>query len=91
MAWTSDVNELQQVTSASTPPLFGDGLDDLLTLDQIRAITKRSTNAIYMQMGAGTFPRPIKIGGSNRWLRTEIVDYLLKLVRERNAKESAKK
>jgi predicted DNA-binding transcriptional regulator AlpA len=35
-----------------------------------------SRATIYRRVAAGVFPRPVKIGGSTRWLRREIDAWL---------------
>ena len=45
---------------------------DYLTRDDVLAIVKCSKSQIYNLMESDDFPRPIKVGSSNRWLRSEV-------------------
>ena len=46
---------------------------DLLTLAEVKEITKRSSSSIYLDMKLGLFPRPIKIGRrAVRWRREDV-------------------
>lgn len=85
MAWT---NQLQW--EPSTQRLIPTVEDDLMTLEQVKAVTQLSMATIYHHAAKGTFPAPIKVGGASRWLRGEIVDYLMQRVRERNERFVAK-
>jgi predicted DNA-binding transcriptional regulator AlpA len=42
-----------------------------------------STATIYRQIGKGCLPRPVRIGGSSRWLRAEIEAALASMVEGR--------
>ena len=52
--------------------------DRLLTLADVKARLGISRTMIYRLMGQGRFPKPLKLGDrSNRWLESEIEDWLL--------------
>lgn len=44
----------------------------LLTIDQVRARTAKSTSTVYAEMAAGTFPRPLKRGRQSVWVASEV-------------------
>jgi prophage regulatory protein len=46
--------------------------ETLLTLDQVRERTAKSTAAIYAEMAKGTFPRPLKRGRRSVWIASEV-------------------
>lgn len=81
MGWTSDTNAIQ-VQPEPLPTIVPD--DGLVTLQQVMAITQLNKSSIYREISVGHFPAPIKVFGSNRWLRSELVTYLMQRVIERN-------
>ena len=85
MAWTNQI-EWEPTTQRLIPSVE----EDLLTLEQVKLITQLSQTTIYTHAAKGTFPAPIKVGGANRWIRGEIVNYLMQRVLERNARLAAK-
>ena len=50
--------------------------DDLLTRDDVLARLKCARSTLYALMDSQGFPRPVKLGAANRWLRTEIDAWL---------------
>jgi prophage regulatory protein len=46
--------------------------ETLLLLPEVKRRTGKSTSAIYEQMAAGTFPRPIKRGRQSVWVESEV-------------------
>lgn len=48
-----------------------------------------SRSHIYGAIKLGTFPAPVKISSSSRWLEHEINSWLAERVRERDAKAAA--
>lgn len=60
-----------------TPPAKPD--DALVDLKTVSATLCRSRASIYRDIESGTFPRPIKIGGSSRWKLSEVNEYLERL------------
>ena len=85
--WTNDANVIQ----IEPEPLQAIVPDDgLLTLQQVLAITQVTKRTIYREMKLKRFPLPIKVaGGSVRWLRHELIDYLMERVVERYAQKEA--
>ena len=61
---------------------------DLLTLDEVLDMLKCSRASIYAWMdGCGAappFPRPIKIGSGNRWVKSEILEWVAAQPRQGN-------
>lgn len=90
MVFGDKVNwEFESHTSPET--LLTNVDEDLLTLEQVKTLTQLSQAAIYDNASKQRFPAPIKVGGANRWIRAEIVEYLLQRVLERNARLAQKK
>ncbi len=56
---------------------------DLLTLDEVLAITKIARATLYKMMELHGFPRPVKLGRSNRWLKKEVLVWLAQRPRAR--------
>src|SRR5215471_3982728 len=57
----------------------------ILRLREVRSRTGRSTSSIYQGMAEGNFPRSVPLGGAARgWLETEIDDWILARVAERD-------
>ena len=46
--------------------------DKLLGRRDVEAKTSLRHSKIYAMVAAGTFPRPVKIGGASRWRESEI-------------------
>jgi predicted DNA-binding transcriptional regulator AlpA len=89
MAFTRDPNVIN--VSPTVEPLSDVVPDDgLVTLQQVMAITQLKKSSIYREISVGHFPAPIKVFGSNRWIRQEIVNYLLQLILERNQRYAQK-
>ena len=86
--WTSDPSIINVATTTEPLPAFEP--EDLITLEQLMALTQLSKWTIYREIKDGRFPAPIKIAtGGNRWLRSEIVDHLMQRVLERNQRQQA--
>lgn len=78
--WTSNPDAIQ----IPQEPFIVPSDDGLLDLNQVMQITTLSKTVVYREMRKGTFPRPITVGaGSSRWLRSELVSYLMARVVER--------
>jgi predicted DNA-binding transcriptional regulator AlpA len=89
MAFTRDPNAI--TVSPIVEPLSDVVPDDgLVTLQQVMAITQLKKSSIYREISVGHFPAPIKVFGSNRWLRLEIVEYLMRRIVERNERYAKK-
>lgn len=51
--------------------------DQLLTRSEVEALLKCSRSSVYELIRRAGFPKPIKVGPrQNRWLRTEISEWL---------------
>lgn len=48
----------------------------LMTLGDVRDLTRRSSSTIYTDMEKGVFPEPVKLGSSSRWLQSEVLAYI---------------
>ena len=48
----------------------------LLRMRDLIEMTALSRATIYRAMEAGNFPLPIRIGGNNRWLLADIIDFI---------------
>ena len=59
---------------------------DYLTRDEMLAIVKCSKSQIYNLMEFDDFPRPIKVGSSNRWIRAEVEAWFDAKIMKRGSK-----
>jgi prophage regulatory protein len=50
--------------------------DRLLRMRDLIELTALSRATIYREMEAGNFPLPIRIGGNNRWLLADIINFI---------------
>ena len=58
------------------------GNTKLLSLEDVKALTGASRDSIYRWMRSRGFPRPIKLGlKSNRWLESEVLEWVASLPR----------
>ena len=62
--------------------------EKFLTIKDLVVEEKRAPSTIWKNIADGTFPRPIKLGGSSRWLQSEVDDYYAKLAALRNGDDS---
>ena len=62
-------------------------MNRLLRMRDLIELTALSRPTIYREMAAGNFPRPLRIGGNNRWPLAEIVDFIeaRRALRDRSA------
>jgi predicted DNA-binding transcriptional regulator AlpA len=49
-------------------------LDDLIRDSEACKIIGCSKSSFWRRVADGTFPRPVKIGGLSRWLKSDIVN-----------------
>ncbi|PHI28785.1 helix-turn-helix transcriptional regulator [Budvicia aquatica] len=56
--------------------------DQLVDMTFITTFTGLSDKWFYKLMSEGKFPRPIKLGRSSRWLKSEIEHWVLKRIAE---------
>ena len=59
---------------------------EYLLRDEVLAIVKCSKSQLYNLMERDDFPRPIKVGSSNRWIRSEVEDWFAVQVQNRGSK-----
>lgn len=45
---------------------------ELLTRDEVLLFLKCSRSSLYVLMESQGFPRPIKLGTANRWIKSEV-------------------
>ncbi|WP_038113759.1 helix-turn-helix transcriptional regulator [Variovorax atrisoli] len=57
----------------------------LLRIPEVCERVRRGKSTIYSEIKKGTFPAPLKQGGGNFWLESEIDAHLQKLISERPA------
>jgi len=50
--------------------------DSLLNMRDVLDMTRLSKATIYRRIDAGKFPAPAKIGGSARWSRNEVGEWI---------------
>ena len=89
MGWTTDSSVINVTSSPEQLALLDP--ETYLTIDQITALTKLGKATIYREMKYGRFPLSIKVSGSARWLRQDLITYLMARVVERNERMAAKK
>lgn len=61
-------------------------MSEYLLRDEVLAIVKCSKSQLYNLMEREDFPRPIKVGSSNRWIRSEVEDWFAVQVQNRGSK-----
>jgi predicted DNA-binding transcriptional regulator AlpA len=59
--------------------------DNLITVSALVEMLQRSRASIYRDIKRGTFPKPLKLGSSSRWRRSEIAAYIEGLAENRSA------
>jgi predicted DNA-binding transcriptional regulator AlpA len=64
-------------------------LDDLICDSEACKIISCSKSSFWRRVADGTFPRPVKIGGLSRWLKSDIVN-AIKQASERRKEDSGK-
>ena len=57
--------------------------DRLVSISTLVAMLDRSRASIYRDIQANVFPKPLKLGGSSRWLLCEVEDHIAKLSKNR--------
>lgn len=58
--------------------------DNLITVSALVEMLQRSRASIYRDIKRGTFPKPLKLGNSSRWRRSEIAAYIERLAENRS-------
>lgn len=56
---------------------------ELLSVSTLVEMLHRSRASIYRDIQRGEFPRPLKLGSSSRWRRSEIEAYIERLAGDR--------
>ncbi len=52
------------------------GLDEVLTIRDLAAFTKLSRASIQRLLNGGDFPKGFFVGGSRRWLKASILEWI---------------
>lgn len=56
-----------------------------MRIEEVSKYVHRSRTAIYADIAAGKFPKPIKLGRTSLWLKSEIIAYIENCKAERDA------
>ena len=59
--------------------------EKLMTVAEVAADLKLGSSTIWRMVSEGSFPAPIKIGGSTRWNREELERYIARLTQEQRS------
>lgn len=51
-------------------------MERLLKLQHVEALVSLKKSKIYALIAAGQFPRPVKVGRSSMWLKSEIAAWI---------------
>ena len=49
---------------------------ELFTRHEVQALLKCSRSSLYAWMESAAFPKPIKLGSTNRWVPSEIAEWV---------------
>ena len=49
---------------------------EILTLPEVLSVLKCSRSTLYVLMKTSAFPSPLKVGRDNRWLASEVEEWL---------------
>ena len=60
----------------------------MLTADEVCALLQVSKTTLYCLAKKNLLPRPLKIGGSARWIEAEVTDAVQAMMVERDAPKS---
>ncbi|MEX9873974.1 helix-turn-helix transcriptional regulator [Providencia rettgeri] len=71
--------------STQTIPLLDDQLVDMKFITRLTGLTDKW---FYKLIQDGEFPKPIKLGRSSRWLKSEVENWLQARIAESRAKPS---
>ena len=65
-------------------------MDKLYKIAEVRRMVRKSTTRIYVDMEAGRFPRPVRIGArAVAWRESDLEAWMAERVAERDAVEAA--
>jgi predicted DNA-binding transcriptional regulator AlpA len=59
-----------------------------IPIGKVRDISGRSVPSIYRGVANRTFPSPVKVGRSSRWVESEIIDWCAARIAERDSEAS---
>jgi excisionase family DNA binding protein len=68
------VSDIQPQLNGKPTPVVDP--DRLLTVDEVAARLNVSRFTVWRLRDQGSFPRPIKIGGSSRWQRSDVEEFI---------------
>lgn len=57
-------------------------ITQLMTVNEVGSELSLGPSTIWRKVKDGSFPQPIKIGGSTRWHRSEVEEHIAKLTDE---------
>lgn len=77
-----EMKTIKTVTTELPPALEAPLL--LGTLEDVKRKTKMSKSWIYREMAANRFPRSMMLAGAARWLMSEVDEWILERVKERD-------
>ncbi|MGR5544225.1 helix-turn-helix transcriptional regulator [Vibrio sp. PNB22_2_2] len=55
----------------------------LIDIKEVSRMTTLGKSTIYKHVSLKRFPAPLKVSTNNRWIESEVVEWLEKLARER--------
>jgi predicted DNA-binding transcriptional regulator AlpA len=64
------------MTTKTTEPVVPVPLEPLLTMGDLERLLRVDQRTVYRLVERGQFPRPLKVGGQNRWKPEDISDAL---------------
>ncbi|MEY0099059.1 helix-turn-helix transcriptional regulator [Providencia stuartii] len=68
-----------ETSTATTPSLLNDQFIDMKFITQLTGLTDKW---FYKLIQDGEFPKPIKLGRSSRWLKSEVEQWLQERIQE---------
>ena len=68
-----------ETSTATTPSLLNDQFIDMKFITQLTGLTDKW---FYKLIQDGEFPKPIKLGRSSRWLKSEVEQWLQERISE---------
>ncbi|MEX5869533.1 helix-turn-helix transcriptional regulator [Providencia hangzhouensis] len=68
-----------ETSKATTPSLLNDQFIDMKFITQLTGLTDKW---FYKLIQDGEFPKPIKLGRSSRWLKSEVEQWLQERISE---------
>lgn len=68
-----------ETSTATTPSLLNDQFIDMKFITQLTGLTDKW---FYKLIQEGEFPKPIKLGRSSRWLKSEVEQWLQERIQE---------